>query len=266
MYLPITITTRFSFYAHYSPEDCSSSIMPSNLCYLPGGSLDSESTPCNAEADASACCPVNDICLSNGFCFGARDTQPNLLTRASCSDETFSSQNCPQSCNTANPHGYEFLWPASFDLYYANSPSKASYCCNGIDRSNSSQCLAQTGGPSIPFAVPNENVITDRANGAQQHLNETAGKVLAGPPATGNAISSRPSNDQHHDVAVGVGVAVPLMVLLLLLLASLIWQLRQRKGLERSLALVEKDRVLQMGQRLPKVRARGCPKIRLCSN
>ena len=64
-------------------------------CYLPNGSK-SPDTPCRPQSSdqASACCRSTDICLDNSLCLA--QTGYALLTRGSCTDPTWQSDECPR--------------------------------------------------------------------------------------------------------------------------------------------------------------------------
>lgn len=62
-------------------------------CYYPNKSTSTTDTPCDANADVSACCSPGDLCLANGLCLNY-----GRLSRGSCTDSTFSSSQCPQIC------------------------------------------------------------------------------------------------------------------------------------------------------------------------
>jgi hypothetical protein len=71
-------------------------------CYYPSGAIADGLLPCNTTAGAvSSCCRVGDVCLTNGYCFSAGQ---NSLIRRGCTDRTFNSTECPQTCLTGmNP-------------------------------------------------------------------------------------------------------------------------------------------------------------------
>ena len=64
-------------------------------CYYPN-STSSVDTPCHSDAAASACCHDTDTCLSNGLCLAQGGGE--LISRGSCTDQSWESPNCPQYC------------------------------------------------------------------------------------------------------------------------------------------------------------------------
>ena len=66
-------------------------------CYYPNGAIASDQVPCS-DAQFSACCHRNAICLSNNLCMGIK--QPFVLGRGACTDPDWQSEKCPQQCQT----------------------------------------------------------------------------------------------------------------------------------------------------------------------
>lgn len=66
-------------------------------CYFPDGS-ESNYTPCRPQSSdqASACCLPIDICLDNSLCLA--QTGYGALSRGSCTDATWQSDDCPRYC------------------------------------------------------------------------------------------------------------------------------------------------------------------------
>ncbi|RDW58467.1 hypothetical protein BP5796_12397 [Coleophoma crateriformis] len=67
-------------------------------CYWPNGSKirPGEFLACNATSAVSACCYVDDACTTYGWCLGGS----GYVYRGGCTDKTWSSQVCQQSCMT----------------------------------------------------------------------------------------------------------------------------------------------------------------------
>lgn len=68
----------------------------SQTCYWPSGIAASTFFPCEPSQPNSACCSTSDYCLSNGLCFDAGAN--NVLTRQTCTDQTWSDNACPKYC------------------------------------------------------------------------------------------------------------------------------------------------------------------------
>ena len=72
-------------------------------CYYPDGSVAPPDTPCHSPSvgdGASACCNHGDVCLDNNLCLA--QSSGELITRGSCTDETWQSPECSQYCSDGN--------------------------------------------------------------------------------------------------------------------------------------------------------------------
>lgn len=66
-------------------------------CYGVGGSIAAGHTPCNpSNSTHSACCSEVDYCLGSGLCFDSGGDA--LVSRQSCTDQSWESQACPHYC------------------------------------------------------------------------------------------------------------------------------------------------------------------------
>ncbi|KAI1644748.1 uncharacterized protein F4817DRAFT_346171 [Daldinia loculata] len=96
-----------------------------NNCYYPNQQEAEDDSPCNPDADSSACCGggIGNICLSNGLCQG-----PNgAVIRGSCSDKNWDSENCANYCLGASRGGTDLISCANV------TQDDTSYCCNGAE-------------------------------------------------------------------------------------------------------------------------------------
>lgn len=76
-------------------------------CYSPNGDLQIHDVPCNPSTGAggvSFCCGRGFTCLSNKVCMLSQDTSTGDVTRvgstyrASCTDKSWNSTECPTFC------------------------------------------------------------------------------------------------------------------------------------------------------------------------
>ncbi len=75
-------------------------------CYSPSGDLQIHDVACNPSANASFCCGRGFTCLSNKVCMLSQDTSTGDVTRvgstyrASCTDQSWGSPECPSFCKS----------------------------------------------------------------------------------------------------------------------------------------------------------------------
>lgn len=189
-----------------------STLVAATACYYPDGSTATGDTPCGNGTDV-ACCGKDSICLTNGLCMDV--AQPYSLARSSCSDQTWTSSNCPNYClqsSTFNGSGCSVV-------LYTYLDGVAEYCCNNIiSEDNSAVCA----GNYSRFQVEDASVIAGYAFLANYTLTNTTSN------STNSSSSSNSSS--NHDAAIGAGVGVPLGVIAL---ASIAWALWERRKLHR---------------------------------
>lgn len=75
-------------------------VVASQQCYgIDGSALDKTFTPCNPNAEHSACCASGDVCLSNGLCMSTEDVTVGMIFSRGCTDATGKDTACPQQCS-----------------------------------------------------------------------------------------------------------------------------------------------------------------------
>ena len=68
-------------------------------CYTPKGDIRPTHSPCNEMFDESSCCHVDDLCLSNGYCWQQHPSLwGNRIGSSTCTDPTYETENCPVDC------------------------------------------------------------------------------------------------------------------------------------------------------------------------
>ncbi|KAL2671231.1 hypothetical protein Neosp_013810 [[Neocosmospora] mangrovei] len=70
-------------------------------CYYPNGQDAPRDTPCKPDAEASACCAEGYICVSTGMCQFVEDVGTGKFARGSCTNQDWSSSECPNFCTDA---------------------------------------------------------------------------------------------------------------------------------------------------------------------
>ena len=211
--------------------------MPANgsTCYFPNYQSSPEDQPCNIQAGQSACCRPSDLCLDNGYCFGARDGGPNIVTRGSCTDPSFNDYRCPSYCKDVNKQGATMLFMAT----YAN-PAK--FCC-GPFNSTSETCNESTLGKDTPFPLDNANVVTNRVTGAtfntnltQLMPNSTTEMATITAQATSKITLMATEHSVCREAPIGAGVGSSFGIALLLALVALVFQHRRFVRAQRNWA------------------------------
>ncbi|RWA09606.1 hypothetical protein EKO27_g5498 [Xylaria grammica] len=202
-------------------------------CYYPQGNPSDSDIPCGDSTSHSHCCGFESICLSNKLCL--HSTGSFELSRASCTDRSWQSPNCPSHCtNVSIDKGIPL------GLYSFGNSAPSQYCCG--------TAVLQRAGPSLgcawspqPFTLEPGSIIADRGI--------LKGYVQAGsgnPNSTAPANSTCPTNNNtssHAVLAVGAGLGIPLGIFAIAALAWAFWE-RYQKRKER-----EKARLLSTALR-----------------
>ncbi|KAB5533638.1 hypothetical protein GE09DRAFT_1144612 [Coniochaeta sp. 2T2.1] len=230
-----------------------SAVVGAQTCYYPNGAIASDQVPCS-DAQFSACCHRNAICLSNNLCMGIK--QPFTLGRGSCTDPEWQSERCPQQCQTAQP-------ASGCSIILLNSTAGVnSYCCNSLVLSpGKDQPVCDVGSPFfLPDATPVEgrgalaaiaNTNPPSSTSSTPSSSETSSpaslststtsqcpSTTAVSPACGPSNGTAPVADKpqpYRDAAIGVGVGVPLGVMAIGFLAWAMWERRKRKKTEQNM-------------------------------
>ncbi|KAF6230559.1 hypothetical protein HO173_011096 [Letharia columbiana] len=229
----------------YSSIHCLRNAMAdAQTCFYPDGSVSTHDTPCHSPSigdGASACCGSTDICLNNSLCLAQSGAE--LVTRGSCTDQTWQSPECPQYCSDENPSGGALIFLAGY------LQDKFKFCCSQVILSNNT-CNTTTKGSTAPFEIEAGLVILNRTSGSTS-LNTTDAATVtvtatatatATPMATVTALTLPPNSSSFHntsstspssssssrEAAIGAGMGVTLGLGLLVTL-GLLWRLRKHK-------------------------------------
>lgn len=76
-----------------------------STCYYPSGRIAENDTPCHSQADNSACCPRDSVCLGNSYCFDPL----GRMMRSGCTDSTWSDISCPHFCRDGEYLLFHFM-------------------------------------------------------------------------------------------------------------------------------------------------------------
>lgn len=88
------------------------------ICYFPNhktANLNNyDNYACSLSSNVSACCAAGSVCLSNGLC----QSGTNEVIRGSCTDQTWTSPDCPQYClGNANARRIAKEWRTADTAY-----------------------------------------------------------------------------------------------------------------------------------------------------
>ncbi|KAF2791691.1 hypothetical protein K505DRAFT_418954 [Melanomma pulvis-pyrius CBS 109.77] len=231
-------------------------------CYHPNSErfISGVVIPCNGTAiengEHSACCVLDDLCLTNGMCQNPSDRANgyNWYWREGCTDATFTDPACPQYCtgsgdDLSNDH-FIFSCPASdtesATTHWACAPSgvdvtkgimtdgcneplytfsaigPVAYTIAGtIQPSTTSSMASSFSSPSQPSSAASypTSTIADTT---------TTSAIATTPSSSSTSTSSNSSTGLSSGTKVGLGVGISLGVVLLALVGVIIMLLRRR--------------------------------------
>ncbi|KAM0438757.1 hypothetical protein ACHAPT_001515 [Fusarium lateritium] len=76
--------------------------LANSQCYYPDGQEAPRDVPCDPDAEASPCCAPGYMCISTGMCQALEYAGTSRFARGSCSQQDWSSSNCPNFCTEAD--------------------------------------------------------------------------------------------------------------------------------------------------------------------
>ncbi|KAI1468963.1 uncharacterized protein F4812DRAFT_353003 [Daldinia caldariorum] len=236
----------------------------SSHCYYPNQQEAEGDSPCNPNADSSACCGrgIGTICLSNGLCQG-----PNgAVIRGSCSDKYWDSGNCANYCLGASLGGTDLVSCANV------TKDDTSYCCNGAENCCDSGDGRFSVGPHNPTTSATWNAVSTkfilvgitstssstrtassiptasltRESTTSPPGSTTANSTISGElpndiPTSTNIVSqpestfnlnqgTATSSDLSDGAKAGIGIGVAIGTLLIVGLIYALWRLKKMKN------------------------------------
>ncbi|EAQ83462.1 hypothetical protein CHGG_09866 [Chaetomium globosum CBS 148.51] len=211
-------------------------------CYYPNGQIAVSDSPCNPNADDSACCDGDKgmMCMSNNLCRGPGGT----TVRSSCTDKSWDSTACAALCMTEN------TVPADLTSCANVTGSDTTYCC---DNHRVPCCDASIARFDVLPSKPQIFAIWDDSASAYLSINlpgtatTTATTTTSSspayptdPPPSNTQPSSTPSNPPSPDAAsaaalslavqAGIGVGAAVLALALAVVVYLVVKLRRNKN------------------------------------
>jgi len=190
-------------------------------CFYPDGvTIEPNHTPCNTTVTNSACCLPQDSCTGNGLCLGTT----NFNYRGSCTDKTWQSNACPQTCrqDPFNKNAYA----ASTTIIPCGGPGAISneFCCNSPGRNCCTIATFGLGSTGNAFSHGLDQLVLELKN-----ANGTS-KAPSAPSQTSSSQNCSTKSSTPLTIAsiIGLAVGVPLGALVLGILGFLIWREKRR--------------------------------------
>ncbi|KAI1110592.1 hypothetical protein F5Y14DRAFT_428588 [Nemania sp. NC0429] len=202
-------------------------------CYYPKGNVAPYDSPCGDGVNHSHCCDSKSLCLSNRLCL--RATPSYELSRASCTDPTWQSPQCPSLCTNVSISG-----GAPIALYTYSNSRPSQYCCGTATLIDGS--LKCYWNPD-PFTVEEGDIIADRGL-LKNYIAAGSREPNSTCPVDGNCQTDTSSN---AILAIGAGLGVPLGLLSTATFLWALWERRKRQS-EVTKAAGWQAAVLQLGE------------------
>ncbi|KAI9869303.1 MAG: hypothetical protein M1813_000092 [Trichoglossum hirsutum] len=213
-------------------------------CYGVGGSIALGATPCNPSSSThSACCHNVDYCLTNGLCFDSGGD--NLLSRQSCTDQSWNSQACPQYC-MGDLGDYAALLPCYNT--WGDTPHPW-YCC-GIS-SDALACCNNGSSFPVPVAkiilrtfssltavgiIVNPTASTSASSASTSAYSSITTLPSSATPTPPTSSSKPTTGFLNLGLGLGIGLGVPFVLAILALLFYLLTELRSYNNLHKAVA------------------------------
>ena len=178
-------------------------------CHYPDGTLSGD-VPCDSTQGESSCCGSTSFCLSDGLCLNG-----NIVSRASCTDRTWSSEACAAYCTTGemNPDVFILIQTLTGHLAVEDRGEEVALTpCTSGGHLNTFACGANTTdcqSDSNTFLIPSDPTIVLRPSQIAELL-QTA--LASSTPSTSPSSSGSFSGGEL--AAVGCGVGLPLILAL----------------------------------------------------
>lgn len=178
-------------------------VCATSRCYFPDGSLDTLSFVCNTTAvdngETSICCRAGDECYTSGTCFQGWS---GITYRQSCTDSTWKSSTCPQTCLNSGQLG-DGAWIQSCDLNVASAccvTSDSGSCCD-----NSTELFTYK--PGILVAVLGNpsglnRLVDDSSTTTSASTSSSSSTVISSGVSSSIAASTQSSSDQSSATSV----------------------------------------------------------------
>jgi hypothetical protein len=186
-------------------------------CFYPNGDRAEGDYPCDDTAEVSFCCAVGYSCLDNKICTGSGDNIQRY-NRGSCTDQAWSSPECPQFCQDFSPDGGSWLVNCNrvvddkgvccYDVF----ASKPLGCCT-----NSSAEVFMLDGSATAFrtissgAATQNRIVPSSTITSTATPRSTASSVSSPSPIPDISLPSKLSTAVYVGIAIGISVGIALL-------------------------------------------------------
>ncbi|KAF3031504.1 hypothetical protein E8E12_001251 [Didymella heteroderae] len=201
----------------------------------------------------STCCPVGDLCLTNGMCRhkGDKDSK-NWFWRTACTDKTWQDPACPRYCEAIEPTRntgllFKCLESESYCCAYVGGslrdwPKQADTnltCCTIDDLTFKAPDPVVYATASFSNRVSTQSTSTYSTSTylstISQDLTATRADITSSPTGDdawlgGNAQQQSTTSGLSTGAKIGIGVGIPLGVIGLAAIAALFWLRRRRQA------------------------------------
>lgn len=191
-------------------------------CFYPDGvTVEPNHTPCNTTVANSACCLPQDSCTADGLCLGTS----NFNYRGSCTDNTWSSNACPQTCLldlfTKQPFG------AQTAIISCSAPGAIpnEFCCNSAGGNCCTVATFGLGSTGNAFSHGLDQLVLNLKRAEEMSSSDSS------PSNASDSIkkeTAMPSNPIPIATTVGLAIGIPLGTLVLGILGFLCWRENRR--------------------------------------
>ncbi|KAE9369220.1 hypothetical protein N431DRAFT_413025 [Stipitochalara longipes BDJ] len=192
-------------------------------CFYPDGvTVEPNHTPCNTTQVDSACCLPQDSCTAQGLCLGTS----NFNYRGSCTDKSWQSNSCPQTCRldpfTKQPFG------AQTPIISCSGPGAIpnEFCCNSVGKNCCTVAPFGLGSTGNAFSHGLDQLVLNLKN-ANNGISSSASSSST-QASSAKKPATKPSTPLSIASTVGLAIGIPLGALVLGVLGFLFWREKRR--------------------------------------
>ncbi|KAN0101552.1 hypothetical protein V8E51_012062 [Hyaloscypha variabilis] len=192
-------------------------------CFYPDGvTVEPNHTPCNTTQVDSACCLPQDSCTAQGLCLGTS----NFNYRGSCTDKTWRSNSCPQTCRLDPFTKQPFAGQTPIISCSGPGAIPNEFCCNSVGRNCCTVAPFGLGSTGNAFSHGLDTLVLDLKN-ANNGISSSSSSPSSQASSTKKA-ATKSSTPLSIATTVGLAIGVPLGGLVIGVLGFLFWREKRR--------------------------------------